>query len=71
MTDDVGAMRGEMTNLGDGIVDFGIDPEARALLMRLPLSALGGPAARFVAAVGSNGQWNDDLPNTGSFTVAD
>lgn len=71
ITSDDDAFEGEMTNLLDGGVRFAFDPAQKAVLLRVPTSALGCTNdARFLVAVGSNAQWNDNLPNSGSLAVA-
>ena len=70
VTDDEGAYHGEMTNLGSVGTAFGIDSEEQALLLRVPWNALTDvDTLRFLVAVGSNAQWNDNLPDEGSFTI--
>ena len=70
VTDDRGAMAGEMTNLGDGTVGFGVDDAENAIVLRVPWSALGDrERLRFVVAVGTNAQWNDDLPDGGALVL--
>ncbi len=69
VTDVEGAFNGEMTNLGDD-VGFAVDVEGQAFVLRVPWGHFGeGDSARFVVAVGSNSNWNDDLPDAGSFSV--
>lgn len=68
VTDDRGALEGEMANLENGTVGFAVDVEGRAFVLRVPRAALAageGAAPRFLVAVGSNAQWNDNLPDQG------
>jgi len=68
LTDDRGAMRGEMTNLA-GEVAFGLDLEEEAFVLRLPWKSGGESVPRFLLAVGSNAIWNDVVPDDGSFAL--
>ena len=60
------AYAGEMTGLGDGTVGFAVERSAPAVVLRVPQEALGGDGVRCVVAVGTNAQWNDDVPDEGS-----
>jgi hypothetical protein len=68
-TDAAVAALGEfMTNGLD--VQVSVDPDARALLVGVPRSVLGGSGnARFLAAVGSALANNDDVPNSGAILL--
>jgi hypothetical protein len=61
--------KGDMTNLTRA-VKVAIDRDARAVMIGVPLSALGAAATvRVIATVGSMLANNDDLPNEGMIAV--
>jgi hypothetical protein len=64
------AYAGEMCSNLDGAVSFALEPGRRAFVLRVPWDALDADGAvRLCAAVGSNAQWNDDVPGAGTVEV--
>ena len=63
-------MRGRMTGLARNTIAFTRDEAANTIVIGFERALLSGSGnVRLIGAVGSNSQWNDDLPNKGSVSV--
>lgn len=68
VADGAGAKARNLTNLGKDNVDIKVDVDAIVVGFKRT-DVTEKMKFNVLAAVGSNRQWNDDIPNTGSFTI--
>ena len=54
----------------DGTVGYAVELDEPAFVLRIPWEEVGGDGpVQFGVAVGSNAQWNDDVPDRGTVEV--